>query len=96
MTTGLVVMLLGLFAVPAVLLWSGHRLRRRSRRRRAVFWGTLSGWGAGSGVALIAAMVPPAMWASDDIMRGFLGFWSLVLVPAIGAAIGAVRPMPRV
>ena len=95
MTAGLAVMLLGLFAVPAVLLWSGHRMRRRSRRWRAVFWGMLTGWGAASCVALTAAMIPPAMWAGDDIFRGLLGFWSLLLVPALGAVIGAVRPIVR-
>jgi len=95
MTIGVAAMLLGLFVVPATLLWSGHRLRRRSPRWRSVFWGMLIGYIAGSCVALVAGMSPAAEWASDDALRGLLGFWSLLLLPALGAGIGAVRPVPR-
>lgn len=95
MTPGTAAMLLGLFAVPALLLWSGHRLRRRSLRWRSVFWGLLLGYVAGSLVAMTAAMMPAAEWTGDDTMRGLLGFWSLVLLPALGAMVGAVRPIPR-
>jgi hypothetical protein len=95
MTPGTAVMLLGLFMVPVLLLWSGHRLRRRTPRWRAVFWGLLAGYIAGSVLALVASMVPAAEWSGDDTVRGLLGFWSLVLLPALGAAFGAVRPNPR-
>jgi len=96
MTIGLAAMLLGLFVVPAALLWSGHRLRRRSPRWRSVFWGLLAGYVAGSCVAIVAGLIPPAEWSSDDATRGLFGFWSLLLFPALGAGIGAVRPVPRV
>jgi quinol-cytochrome oxidoreductase complex cytochrome b subunit len=91
MTPGTVAMLVGLFVVPALLLWLGHRLRRRSARQRAVFWGMLWGYVAASIVALVTGMMTPAMWAEDDTMRGLLGFWSLVVLPVLGAAIGAMR-----
>lgn len=96
MTFGTAALLLGLFLVPAALLWSGHRLRRRSPRWRSVFWGALAGYALGSLLAIVAGLIPPAEWASDDRMRGLLGFWSLLLLPALGAAIGAVRPLSRV
>jgi hypothetical protein len=96
MTFGLTAMLLGLFAVPVALLWSGHRLRRRSRRWRSVFWGALFGYALGSCIAIAAGMIPPATWASDDTLRGLLGFWSLVLLPAFGAIIGAMRTIRQV
>jgi hypothetical protein len=83
--------LLGLFAIPAALLWSGHRLRRQSARWRSAFWGAFGGYCVGSCIALGAGMAPPAMWSGDDVVRGLLGFGSLVTLPAIGALIGAFR-----
>ena len=90
MTPGLVAMLAGLFAVPAALLWAGHRLRRRPARWRAAFWGALAAHVVASLVALVAAMVPPAEWAPHDRWRGFLGFWLLLVAPVLGAVAGAV------
>ena len=90
MTPGVVAMLAGLFAVPAALLWAGHRLRRRSARWRAAFWGALTAHAAAGLVALVAAMVPPADWAPDDRGRGFLGFWLPLVAPVLGAVAGAV------
>lgn len=84
-------MLIGLFVVPAVLLWLGHRLRRRTPRQRAVFWGALTGYLLASCVALYASMVPAATWSPDDTLRGLAGFWSLLIGPAIGALIGLAR-----
>lgn len=91
MTPGTMAMLVGLFIVPGILLWLGHRLRRRPARHRAVFWGMLWGYIAASIVAMTAGMMTPVMWGDDDTMRGLLGFWSLVILPVLGAAIGAVR-----
>jgi hypothetical protein len=91
MTIGTIAMLVGVFVVPTVLLMMGHRLRRRSPRQRRVFWGASVGYLIASCVALYAAMVPAAMWSSDDTVRGLLGFWSLLIGPAVGALIGAAR-----
>jgi hypothetical protein len=91
MTLGSAAMLAGLFAVPAALLWAGHRLRRRSARWRGAFWGALAAHVAVAPLAMLAAMLPPAEWSPDDRVRGFLGFWAMLVAPLLGAALGAVR-----
>jgi hypothetical protein len=87
MTPGLFAMLIGVFGVPAALLWGGHRLRRRSARWRAVFWGTLIGYAVGVCAALVASMVPAEAWSAENRVRGLLGYWSLVICSIIGALI---------
>ena len=91
MTPGTLAMLAGLFAVPAALLWAGHRLRRRSTRWRGAFWGALVAHLALMPVAMVAAMLPPSEWSPDDRWRGFLGFWAPLVGPLLGAAVGATR-----
>jgi hypothetical protein len=88
-------MLLGLFGVPAALLWAGHRLRRRSAQWRAAFWGALAAHALTAPVAIVAAMLPPADWAPDDRWRGLLGFWAPLVGPLLGAALGAARGRRR-
>ena len=95
MTLGAAAMLAGLFAVPAVLLWAGHRLRRRSARWRAAFWGALSAHVAVAPLAMLAAMIPPAGWAPDDRWRGFFGFWAMLVAPLVGAVVGVVAARGR-
>jgi len=89
-TPGIVALLLGLFVVPAALLWGGHRLRRKSARWRSTFWGAVVGYLLSACVSMTAGMMPPAMWSPDDTARGLLGFWSLILLPAAGALVGAL------
>ena len=89
MTSGLAAMLAGAFGVPMVLLWLGHRLRRRPRRWQGAFWGALIAHLIAMPIAAVAAMTPPAEWTPGDTMRGLLGLWLLLLAPLIGAAIGA-------
>jgi len=91
MTPGVIALLVGLFVVPVALLWGGHRLRRKSPRWRSTFWGALIGYLLSASVSMAAGMLPPATWDGDDTMRGLLGFWSLVLLPAAGAVVGALR-----
>jgi hypothetical protein len=88
MSTGLIAMLLGLFIVPAFLLYLGHRLRRRSRRSRGTFWGALSGHTAGALLATVYSMIPPEEWRPEDATRGFFGFYAMLLFALIGALIG--------
>lgn len=90
MTPGLAAMLAGVFVIPTVLLWAGHRLRRRTARWRAAFWGALVAHSVFAPVAMIAAMIPPAEWSSADTMRGLFGFWSLLLAPIAGAVVAVV------
>jgi hypothetical protein len=84
-------MLAGVFGVPLALLWLGHRLRRRSERARAAFWGAVVGHVLVAPVAVVAAMTPPAEWAANDTLRGALGFWAMLVVPILGACIAAMR-----
>jgi hypothetical protein len=90
MTIGLVALLVGLFVVPVWLLWLGHRLRRRTPRQRATFWGGLAGYGAGACAALAVGMSPAEMWSGDDSVRGALGLWAMVVLPAAGALVALV------
>jgi hypothetical protein len=92
MNTGLLVFLVGLFGVPLLLLGYGHRLRRRTPRGRAVFWGALIGHCIAGCLAVTLGMIPPEAWTPDDRLRGFVGFWSLCVFPLAGALIGAVVP----
>lgn len=89
MTAGLAAMLAGSFGVPAVLLWLGHRIRRRAPRWRGAFWGAVVAHGVAVPIAAVAAMTPPVEWASTDMLRGLLGLWLLLLAPVLGGAIGA-------
>jgi ABC-type Co2+ transport system permease subunit len=91
MTPTLAALLVGAFGVPALLIWAAHRLRRRSARWHAAFWGALTGHVVSATVAIVAAMIPPEAWSGEDVVRGLLGVWSLVLGPAIGAAVGLAR-----
>lgn len=90
MTPGLAAMLIGLLGAPVVLLWAGHRMRRRSARWRAAFWGAVIGHVAAALIAMFAGMFPPAAYGPDDVWRGLLGFWLLPLGPIAGAVIGTL------
>lgn len=90
MTPGPIAMLLGVFAVPALLLWAGHRLRRRSARWRRAFWGGVIGHIIALVVGSTAAMITPAAWDAGDTWRGLLGLWSFLLLPALGAAVAVL------
>jgi hypothetical protein len=92
MSLGVGVFLIGLFGVPLLLLWYGHRLRRRTPRVRSVFWGAVIGHCVAGTLAVVLGMIPPEAWTSEETMRGFVGLWSLLLLPLAGAAVGAVLP----
>ena len=87
--TGLV-MMVGVFGVPALLVWGGHRLRRRSPQWRAVFLGAVVGHVLAIVVGSIAAMTPPEAWESTDLWRGVLGIWSFTIFPLVGGLVGLV------
>ena len=90
MTPGLVAMLAGAFGVPIALLWAGHRLRRRPPVWRGSFWGALVAHVLIAPAAMVAAMSPATEWEPSDVMRGALGFWSMLLGPILGAIVGAL------
>jgi hypothetical protein len=78
---------LGLFGIPLVLLAMGHRLRRRSPRVRAMFWGALAGHCIAAVLAVVWGMIPPDAWEPTETARGFAGLWSLLLFPIVGATL---------
>lgn len=78
----------GLFLVPAVLLWLGHRLRRQTDVRRRVFWGATIGYGLGMLLVLVAIHYPPVLWTGGG-WRTAVVHWGMVLGAAVGAAVGA-------
>jgi hypothetical protein len=90
-TPGITAMLLGVFIVPVLLLWLGHRLRRRPAPLRGAFWGAIVGHVVAILLGLTFGMIPPEEWSSGDRLRGALGLWSFLVLPAIGAAIGWLR-----
>lgn len=87
---GRIALLLGLFAVPAFLLWAGHHWRHRSNAVRGAFWGGLIAHTIAALAATVAGLYRPAEWAGSDLWRGFFGLWSMLVLFAIGAAIGAI------
>ena len=90
MSAGLAAMLFGLFVVPGALLWLGHRLRRRTARQRAIFWGALGGHAVAMLVATAAAIFPPEAWGPDNVARGLFGYASLIILPLAGAIAGVL------
>jgi hypothetical protein len=89
MSAGVIAMLVGLFAAPAFLLWAGHHWRRTSPRLRGAFWGGLVAHTVAALAASVAGMYEPAEWAASDTVRGFLGYWSMLLFFLVGAGVGA-------
>ena len=91
MTLLLVALLAGLFVIPAVLLTVGHRLRKRSARVQSAFWGAIVAHIVASLAVVVFSMIPSEGWQATDVLRGAIGFWSLLIAPVVGAAIGALR-----
>ena len=89
MTPGIAALLVGIFVVPALLLWAGHRLRRRPPVVQGAFWGAVVGHLVALVVGSVAGMTPAHEWSDADAVRGALGLWSFLVLPALGAAIGA-------
>ncbi len=95
MSAGLFAMLAGLFIVPVFLLYLGHRLRKRSRRARGMFWGALIGHTAGAALATFYSMVPPEEWQSGDTTRGFFGLYAMLLFALVGTLAGFLLARDR-
>jgi hypothetical protein len=89
-SAGVLAMLAGLFVVPIWLLWAGHHWRTKSPRTKGAFWGGVIGHTFASLLATIAAMYNPALWSDTDVVRGFLGFWLMLVLGAGGIVVGAL------
>lgn len=94
MTAGTLAFVVGLYAVPLILLAGGHRLRRLTPRRRRAFWGAIVGHCVAALLALVVGMFPPESWTEASRVRGFLGLWALLLLPIVGGAVAALLPPP--
>ncbi len=92
MNLHLAAFLLGIFGVPAVLLWLGHHLRKRSRRRARIFWGGVTGHLLAVVLSVSAGLAQAEHWSSQDLARGFFGLWSLLVFPLLGGLAGAIWP----
>ncbi|HEX9565770.1 MAG TPA: hypothetical protein VF981_17455 [Gemmatimonadaceae bacterium] len=90
MIVALVVFVVGLFAVPAVLLAWGRRVRKLGRPRRRAFWGAVIGHCIGAIGAGAFGMMPPEAWSSTDLVRGFFGYFGLLAFPVAGGLAGYV------
>jgi hypothetical protein len=82
-------LVMGLFVVPAVLLWLGHRLRRQTPARRRIFWGATLGYLLGMLLVLVAIHYPPVLWAGAD-WRTAVVHWGMLLGAVVGAGVGGV------
>lgn len=83
-------LLAGMFGVPALLLWLGHRLRGRPARLRGAFWGAVAGHSLGMLVTLVAAHLPVVHWEGDG-WRTLAVHASMLGGTAVGAALGTAR-----
>lgn len=90
MTAAKILLLVGLFAVPAALLWLGHRFRDRGALARGVFWGGVTGHSLALVPMLVAAHWPPVAWGAAGSPRAWLVYGALAAGAIIGAAAGAL------
>lgn len=90
-----VALLVGLFAIPALLLALGHRLRRRPPFWRGVFWGAVAGHSIALVVTLAVALSPPIAWADGPRPRDNAVHWSMLLGAVVGGAAGGLRSLAR-
>ncbi len=95
MTIHVLAMLAGVFAVPALLLGTAHRFRRRSPYVQTIFRGALIGHLVALVVGTWAALTPAEAWTGSDIVRGAFGLWSYLLLPFVGAVIATARDRRR-
>ncbi len=89
MTDSRLALVIGLFIVPAVLLWLGHRMRRQTDARRRVFWGATIGYVLGMLLTLAAIHYPPVLWAGGG-WRTAVVHWGMLVGAVLGAGVGGV------
>jgi hypothetical protein len=94
MTDSRLALVVGLFVVPALLLWLGHRMRRQTDARRRIFWGATIGYLAGMLVTLVAIHYPAVLWTGAG-WRTAVVHWGMVVGAALGAGVGGVTRKRR-
>ena len=95
MSVHILAFIAGLFLVPLALLVASHKLRRRSPRARAAFWGAVIGHCIAAVVATTWGMIPPETLTAQETSRGIASLWILLLFPLLGGLAGAVTPQKR-
>lgn len=88
-------LLMGLFAVPAVLLAIGHRLRRRPPAWRRAFWGGVAGHSFAVLLTIAVSMYPSIAWEGGPRLRDHAVHWSMILGAVLGGGIAAALPARR-
>jgi uncharacterized membrane protein len=88
MTDSRLALVIGLFVVPALLLWLGHRLRRQTDARRRVFWGATIGYVLGILLTLVTIHYPAILWTGGG-WRTAVVHWGMVVGTAVGAGVGS-------
>lgn len=91
MSVSTIAFLLGLFVVPTYLLWAGHHWRSRSSRVRGAFWGGVIAHTLAALVSSGVALFNPVHWSAGETLRGFFGYWLMLVAGLIGMLIGAWR-----
>jgi hypothetical protein len=94
MTIHRLALLAGLFLVPLVALAIGHRLTRRGARARGAFWGLVTGHTIAAVAATVMAMSEPAFWGADELWRGAIGYWGMLVLPLLLGMLGWLRARP--
>jgi L-cystine uptake protein TcyP (sodium:dicarboxylate symporter family) len=89
MTDSRLALVIGLFVIPTVLLWLGHRMRRQTEVRRRVFWGATIGYVLGMLLTLVVIHYPAVLWTGGG-WRTAMVHWGMLVGAAVGAAIGAI------
>lgn len=89
-----VALLLGLFAVPGLLMVFGHRLRGRSESHKRRFWGGVTGYILGMLVAISSMLFPPVWWADESFLRPFLVHWPMLIGGGLGILTGPFWARP--
>src|SRR5687768_10214915 len=92
MSIHILAFIVGLFLVPLALLMVAHKLRRRSQRVRAAFWGAVAGHIIALVLATAWGMIPPETLTPQETARGAASLWSLLVLPLAGALAGWLKP----
>lgn len=89
-----VVLFIGLFGIPGILMGFGHRLRGRTTTHKRRFWGGVYGYVVGMGLAAGAMMLPPVAWEAEHGLRALLVHWSMVTGGILGLLTGPIWARP--
>lgn len=82
------VLLVGLFAPPLLMLAMGHSYRHRTPAVRRAFWGGVVGYGVGVLFTVATMLVPAVAWAGGPAAREAVIHGALLTGSTAGMALG--------